>query len=332
MNPKRYLRNILEKAHLLPDATSQLLSAYERRYRRFAFSDTRCGEPRQYEAVITRWYHTIEKGLAHSDAEYRPGFGRDNIEKLLALMEAYSRKFDTTAFFYETALCCLHRYADRNRRAGAPDPALEARIAALPGRPNDAGGAVSVPPVDAARTASLPFRDLLADRHSVRQFSPDPVSRDLLARAIGLAQLTPSACNRQGWQTIAILDSDVIASVLANQNGNRGFGHAIPALLLVTCDLRAFNRRRELFQAYIDGGMYAAHLLDALHASGLAAVPLSASLTLAQENNVRRILSLHDAEVLILFVGVGHPLPSPVSVPRSARNPAPPTRFFPPSP
>ena len=320
MNPKRFVRRLLEKAHLLPDATSRLLSAYERRYRRFAFSDTRCSEPRQYEAVITRWYHTIEKGLAHSDAEYRPGFGRDNIEKLLALMEAYSRKFDTTAFFYETALCCLHRYADRNRKAGAPDSALEARIAALPGRPNDCGGTLSVARPD---PASAGFPELLAGRHSIRHFAPGPVDLDVLKRAILLAQRTPSACNRQGWQTRIVLDKARMAEVLANQNGNRGFGDAIPALLVVTCDLRAFNRRREVFQAFIDGGMYAANLLDALHAVGLASVPLSASLTGAQESNVRRILEMSEAEVLILFVGVGNWPGGNSLVPRSERNPAP---------
>lgn len=321
MNLKRMIKRLFEKLHLLPDATSQLFSAYERRYRRFAFSDVRCSEPRQYEAVITRWYHTIEKGLAHSDAEYRPGFGRDNIEKLLALMEAYARRFDTTAFFYETALCCLRRYAERNRNAGAPDPALEARIAALPGRANDCGGTLAV-----SKSGSAPadFAGLLSERHSIRRFAPTPVDLDVVKRAILLAQRTPSACNRQGWQTRIVADKTRMAGILANQNGNRGFGDAIPVLLAVTCDLRAFNRRREVFQAFIDGGMYAANLLNALHAVGLASVPLSASLTCAQETRVRRHLGMSEAEILILFVGVGNWPDGNSLVPRSERNPAPP--------
>ena len=125
-------------------------------------------------------------------------------------------------------------------------------------------------------------------------------------KAITLAQQTPSACNRQGWRTIIIDDKDTIKKVLENQNGNEGFGQEFDKLLLVVTDLRYFNKNRELFQPYIDGGMYAQSVLYALHFEHIAACPLSASLKREQEEHIRSILRLPEAEVPILLIGIGN--------------------------
>lgn len=146
---------------------------------------------------------------------------------------------------------------------------------------------------------------MVTSRHSIRWFSDEKINEDTVKEAIRLAQYTPSACNRQGWQTILVSDQKTIVEILKNQNGNSGFGDRIQKLLLVTADLRYFNSDREIFQPFIDGGMYAQNVLNSLAYYGLASIPLSASLTSEQEKNVRRILRLDDSEELILFIGVG---------------------------
>lgn len=140
----------------------------------------------------------------------------------------------------------------------------------------------------------------------MRHFSSEPVDLRLVEEAVALAQHTPSACNRQGWRTIIVQDKAVLEKVLANQNGNRGFGQEFDKVLLVVADIRYFNRDRELFQPYIDGGMYAQSILNALHYKHIASCPLSASLHEEQEENIRKILSLEDAEVPIIIIGIGN--------------------------
>ena len=98
----------------------------------------------------------------------------------------------------------------------------------------------------------------------------------------------------------------MLEKVLKNQNGNRGFGQEFDKLFLVVGDLRCFNRDREVFEVYIDGGMYAMRVLDSLYYEKIASVPLSASLTKEQEENVRRLLKIDPAEVLIMFIGIGN--------------------------
>ena len=288
---------------IMGNTTDDLLKQYYSNFKKYAFVDLNCESREQFEASVTRLYHTIEKGLSYE--EYRAGFGSENIEKLLTSLEQYAAKgYDTGAFFYETALSCLQRYIEKNKAHGHEDAKLNERVARLKGQANDFGGSILVSaPADNTRKN---YEELVTSRHSIRHFSGEPVDLDLLREAIELAQYTPSACNRQGWRTRIVADKEKIKTILANQNGNRGFGQEFDKLLIVTADLRAQQRGRELFQAFIDGGMYAESVLNALYFKGIGAVPLSASLTPLQEKNVRAAANIEEPEVFIIFIGVGN--------------------------
>ena len=293
------------------------MKKYYKRFRKHSFSGNCCENEQQYEALITKLYHAVEKGLSYLN--YRPGFGQKNIEDLMMLLEAYSERYDVSAFFYETALSTLAEYVKKNKEFGHEDVALEARIHALKGKANTYGGAMEFEPFSKG-VEGLDFDGFVKSRHSLRHFSETPVDIDCVKRAIELAQHTPSACNRQGWRTRVIRNREKIQSVLQNQNGNRGFGEEIDVLLVVTGDLRYFNKSREAHQVFIDGGMYAMNVLHALHHEGLASVPLSASLTVNQEENVRKAIGMDEAEVLILFIGVGN-YPEKCITTKSSRKP-----------
>ena len=285
--------------------TKEIYRAYINRYERYSFVQGDCQLKEQYEASITKLYHTIEKGLAYTN--YRAGFGSDNVKVLMAEMQHYaSQGYDTEAYFYKTALCVLHRYIEKNRLYKHVDVKLNEAVAKLPGFPNDEGGILEFRPADVEQMRSMDYQDFAKSRHSIRHFSEIPVELEKVKDAIKLAQLTPSACNRQGWRTRIIADKSVLENVLKNQNGNRGFGQEIDKLLLVTADLRYFNSDREVFQAYIDGGMYAMSLINSLLYECIGTIPLSGSLTEKQDANVRSILRLDDAEVITLFIGIGN--------------------------
>ena len=61
---------------------------YYKRARQYSFSSDACKDEHQYEALITKLYHAVEKGLSYEN--YRAGFGRGNIEQLMILLEQYS--------------------------------------------------------------------------------------------------------------------------------------------------------------------------------------------------------------------------------------------------
>lgn len=307
------------KRRLTGQTTQMILKNYYKRFQKYSFVERFCETQEQYEASITRLYHTIEKGLAYED--YRAGFGAANIDSLVVSMEQYSSKgYDTNLFFYKTALNCLNLYISQNKKCGHEDITLEDRIKALPGTANDAGGTIIVE--KPANPEMLNYRELVIHRHSIRHFSEEKVDIKKLKEAISLAQFTPSACNRQGWKTRIISDKNTLNTILANQNGNRGFGQEFDKLLVITTDLRTQQKDREIFQAFIDGGMYAENVVNSLYFYGIGSVPLSASLTPEQEKNVRRVTKIDDAEVLILFIGVGNYPAHLIKTTRSERHEA----------
>ena len=126
---------------------------------------------------------------------------------------------------------------------------------------------------------------------------------------------------------VSIGDMAVFEGELSCQNGNRGFGQEIDKLVLVTCDLMCFNKNREFFQAYIDGGLFSANLINALYYEGIGSIPLSASLSTTQEKKLRGILDIKDNEVLIVFIGVGN-YPEECLTARSERKPEPDIRVI----
>lgn len=301
------------------DTPKKRLKQYYKNFITYSYIDSRCKSPEQFQASITRLYHTIEKGLTYR--EYRPGFGKENIEKLLTALEQYHQSgYDISVFFYETAISCLKAYIEKNRMFGLEEPELERRVHILPGKTNGCGGTIEV--TAPLHPENMTFEQTILSRHSIRHFSDKPVEIERIGEAIRIAQHTPSACNRQGWKTRIIINKEKQRIILANQNGNRGFGHEFDKILVITADLRAQQQSRELFQAYIDGGMYAGNILNSLYFQGIGSVPLSAALNTEQERKIRTVLNIDDAEVFILFIGIGNYPAETVLTTKSERRPA----------
>ncbi len=160
----------------------------------------------------------------------------------------------------------------------------------------------------------------MRSRHSVRQFAPDPVDPDEVAQAVALARHTPSVCNRQNWRAHAFSGPDDVRRLLEHQNGNRGFGDQVPIVLLLTADLEGFTDEPERHQAWLDGGMFAMSVVNALHARGLGTCCLNLCHGAWHEARIRFTADIPDSEILLMLVAVGH-YPERLPVAWSERKP-----------
>lgn len=87
------------------------------------------------------------------------------------------------------------------------------------------------------------------------------------------------------------------------QGGARGFESDIPCCILVTANLKAFLSG-EVFQAYIDGGLYAQNLINALHYLGLGCIPLSCGFHSRKLEELYKF-GMAENEVPIVLIGCG---------------------------
>ena len=74
--------------------------------------------------------------------------------------------------------------------------------------------------------------------------------------------------------------------------------------ILVTANLKAFLYY-EIHQAYIDGGLYAMNLINALHSLGLGTIPLSCGFTHDKLKGLADF-DIPKNEVPIVIIGVGN--------------------------
>ena len=261
--------------------------------------------------ALYKAYHGVEKGL--SMAEPRPGFGRDKIAALQFRLDDYARRFEGDGM--PPAVSALHSYRRFNAAHGISSVPLDVLLDASPD--DGSGGTRTVTRDEIAAATSAVTPDFFWSRHSIRNFSSDPVEMDLIFQAIDMARKTPTVCNRQGPRVHVF---ERARDALDWQPGNRGFGHLASRALVVTTDLQAFSGRGERNQAFIDGGMFAMSLLYALHALKLGACPLAWSMPAPADRKMRHALSVPDSEVVIMMIAVGH-LPSQFEVAQSHRMP-----------
>ena len=141
-------------------------------------------------------------------------------------------------------------------------------------------------------------------RHSIRNFSGS-IATSQIEEAIRLARNTPSACNRQPVRVHIIEDKDLIAETFKIHNGNRGFGHLVDKLLVITADISSYQDSEERNLPYVDGGMYTMNLLYSLHFNKVAAIPLNWCRNKTDDLKMRKVISIPNSEVIIVLIGCG---------------------------
>lgn len=272
-------------------------------------------------ARIIMDYHGIEKGLALRSP--RPGFGVQLISRLLRNTHEYLDRFGSDEVVL-ISLECLTKYQEFNQSHHLEDTELEQSIMDLRQRNEidathcDAGGTLEVVREDILSAAKIDGARFFQSRHSIRQFTSEPIADDLLAQALQLAQYTPSVCNRQAWRVYIFSETRLIEEILKYQNGNRGFGTQASHIIIIACDLSYFVSIGERNQAWIDGGMYAMSLVYALHSVGAGTCCLNMSTELQADRGIRKAAGIRDSDAIIMMLAVGN-LPSSCQVARSHR-------------
>jgi nitroreductase len=256
------------------------------------------------ESLLIRLYHVIEKGLVIPDSEFRPDFAKSIVEQLVGILrDEPELEHAVSPKQIEAARTALQAYVKRHAEMGL-STAVEIPSSVLPRAthpPEKAVRAVSMPSLEDASA----FTRVITSRTSLREFRPDQSpTPEAIEQAVDIARWTPSVCNRQ-TSRVHYFTGPLVQKLLALQSGNRGFGHRVPALIIVTSDLRLFVDPIERYQAWIDGGMFAMSLLLALHSGRIGAVPLNWAVLNSRDNALRKAADIPAWERIIMMIGCG---------------------------
>lgn len=191
---------------------------------------------------------------------------------------------------------------------------------------------------------SRDFRTLLSARRTVRDFSPDPVPRQVIEDMIMTASAAPSGANKQPWTFCAVEDPLIKSRIriaaekeeYENYHGrmtedwladlaplmtdwHKPFLEIAPWLIVVfkkAYDMEGDERRKNYYVTE-SVGLACGFLLTAIHHAGLAALTHTPS----PMNFLQEILGRPENERPFLLIPVGYPAPD-AKVPDISRKPA----------
>lgn len=266
-------------------------------------------------------YHIIEKGLTMPDM--RPGFGKDALMNLMGLCHTYiDKQCNQLDDHFQHAVKLLNEYVRVHEQIGFQlDEALVQQIRQLSDQTKVSAtcSQLGCENDEYFKFSDSSFRDFAFSRHSIRNFISKPVDRNLIMKAVEIAQKSPSSCNRQPNRVYILENKEQIQWLLESQKGNRGFGQLIDKVIILTAETGVFNGFTERNEAFLNSGMYAMSLLYGLHYYRIGAVSLAyVRVSKEDDRRLRKLCGIPESEVATMLIGCGH-VPEKLSIASSPR-------------
>jgi nitroreductase len=170
--------------------------------------------------------------------------------------------------------------------------------------------------------ASVHYDELLKlaeRRRSTRWFKQSPVPRELIEKAVIVAGLSPSACNRQPFE-FRFFDAPGLREKVAElPGGTKGFANQFPVIGVVLGNLAHYYDEKDRHVIYIDGSLATMSLILALETLGLGSCCINWPDIEEDEIRAQSVLNLTTYERPIMFLAIGYPDPEGM-VPYSAKK------------
>lgn len=297
---------------LLPKKIKRYLLSYRGfqddivRYNNYVMSGN-LTQPRLISRLILK-YHVLEKGLTMPDM--RPGFGKQVVKDLLQLCDKYLEMgYDPTDIHFIQSIQVLNEYVRLHKNIEFElDGEITEEIYSLSKQTNilKFGTQNIISKENYFKYSKAEFKEFCLSRHSVRAFSDEEVEIETIKKAVFLAQKGPSSCNRQPSRVYILNNREFIDKVLDAQKGNRGFGHTINKVIVLTAEVGVFSGYAERNEAFINAGLFAMGVLYGLHYYEIGAIPLAyIAVNKDEDKLVRSICGIPDSEVVCMFIGCG---------------------------
>ncbi|GGW22047.1 nitroreductase family protein [Arenibacter certesii] len=264
---------------------------------------------KKIEAKIILHYHSIEKGLIHNPI--RPKFAKDKIKELhkwlkhQSVVDFYSNSQIQVTFKILKQYYELHEQLKVDISDYFPNSLYILYCKLINTNETNFSGSIEFDKKTFYMNTDSAFDKFSNSRKSIRNFTGELISEDLIELAITLSLNSPSVCNRQSSKVYLVDDYQKIQNILKIQGGFAGFSDNVKQLLIVTSSRSYFYTLGERNQFYIDGGIYLMNLLYCLHYYKIANCPANWGKTTDSEKRLSKIIQLPPEEKIICLIPIG---------------------------
>lgn len=281
---------------------------------RMKHDQSQSSERTQISSVLRRGIHRLEKGILSQPR--RDVFAVGYIRETVDLYERAVQSRENGALVPDEELRWAHDVLEKYFSITGSHPRIDEqreRFRQLPSPTFETNGApkrpykrdLSVPP-------SVDYDDLLElskRRRSVRWFRQEPVPRESIRKAVDVASMSPSACNRQPFEFRVFDDPELVEEVASLPAGTKGFHHNFPAIVVLVGELRNYYGERDRHLIYIDASLAAMGFVYAAETLGLSTCCINWPDIEEYEQEADEVLGLEPDQRPVMFLAVGFPDP-----------------------
>ena len=150
--------------------------------------------------------------------------------------------------------------------------------------------------------------DVIMTRTSIRAFTGEPVSKDMLETILKAGMAAPTGMNAQPWRFVVITDQDKIKEIFGT--GFRSEMFTTAGAIIVVCGEAETNGRPNMFW-YEDCSAATENILLAAHALGLGAVWTAGYPAMDRVTPVSEALGIPSNVLPLCVVPLGYPAEDP---------------------
>jgi len=246
--------------------------------------------------------HALEKGMGVNNVKH--GYGIEKANRLLKILEV---KKDVNYALNE-ALSVLQRYIEFQEEQKVDVTSIKDKYNLLVKNRTYEAVAAGYGMFDKEyfmQGKDIDFKKFIDSRHSLRNLTFEPIEREIFEQAIEMAAKAPSACNRQPYKVYYSTNMDKNKQLAKLVPGNKSFENDIPYYCVVTSDRSMFSIG-EIYQWFVNGGIFVAFLTLALHSLGIGSCIFQYPVLYESKDKVNALIGCSKNEEIIAIIGYGY--------------------------
>lgn len=158
---------------------------------------------------------------------------------------------------------------------------------------------------------------LAVRRRSIRFYLSKKVDSSVVTKAMKIAALSPSACNRQSFKFLFFNETNLVKKISEIPGGVSGY--TIPSVAIVVGSYEGYFDERDINAPIIDSSLSVMAFLFALETLGLSSVCINWPNLIDREEKIRQLIDLKKDEFVVMLIGIGYPSPKG-KIPYSAKK------------
>lgn len=257
----------------------------------------------EYEMILE--IHKLEKGFACK--EIRP-FGIEKVKKLISLINKFDDLKFEESFSYDMSLSALEEYKkfyEEKKWTNLEEYLIVDKFLKSNHRHNYVKvGAYNVSRKELLQGQEVDFLKLLSSRKSVRNYAAKKLKKEDINKAIKMALLTPSACNRQMCKIYYIENKKEIVKKYAQGLGL--FDMSNINYFIITFDVSNYHFIGERNQGWFNAGLLAMNFVNSLHNVGIGSCFCQFGNSNKEELEMKKELKISNSERIAVIIAAGY--------------------------